>query len=78
MASKLQKWGNSIGIRIPQVIIEQANLRLNSEVEISCKNKCIVILPRKKNVQLKHLLSQITKDNLHSEEVYSRKGKEVW
>ena len=78
MASRLQKWGNSVGIRIPQVIIKEANLSLNSEVEISCKNKQIIILPRKKNLQLKNLLSNITEGNLHSEEVYLREGKEIW
>ena len=78
MSSKLQKWGNSIGLRIPQAIIKQANLHLNSEVEISCKNKRIVILPQKKELKLKQLLSQITKDNLHSEETSLREGKEIW
>ena len=48
MESKLRKWGNSVGVRIPQMIIKKADLRLNSEVEISCKNKCIIILPSKK------------------------------
>lgn len=78
MASKLQKWGNSIGLRIPRTIIKQANLHLNAEVDIRCKDKCIIILPQKKSLKLKSLLSQINKDNLHAEETYLREGREIW
>ncbi len=78
MASKLQKWGNSVGVRIPKSIIEKANLDVNSEVEIEHKDGKIIIFPKKKSLQLKELLSQITKDNLHSEEDFLPEGKEVW
>ena len=42
MSSKLQKWGNSIGVRIPKSVIEQAKLELNSEVEIEHKDGKII------------------------------------
>ena len=38
MSSKIQKWRNSAGIKIPKTIMEQANLDLNSKVKIGCKN----------------------------------------
>ena len=47
MSSKLQKWGNSIGLRIPQTLMKQANLHLHSEVNIQYKNNHIVITPCK-------------------------------
>ena len=78
MASKIQKWGNSVGIRIPKAIMKKANLNVNSEIEIECKNQKIIIFSRKKSVQLKDLLSQITKNNLHTEDSYERTGKEIW
>ncbi|MCZ0931756.1 MAG: AbrB/MazE/SpoVT family DNA-binding domain-containing protein [Oligoflexia bacterium] len=78
MSSKIQKWGNSLGVRIPKVIIEKANLSLNSKVEIECKNQKIIIFSQNKPILLKDLLSQATKDNLHIEDSYIKAGKEVW
>ncbi len=78
MASKLQKWGNSIGVRIPKSIMEKTNLDVNSEVEIEHKNGKIIIFPKHQSIQLGDLLSQITKDNLHSEDDFLPEGKEVW
>ena len=78
MAVKIQKWGNSLGIRIPKTVIEKTNLGENSEVEIESKNGTIVIFPAKKEYSLNVLLEQITKSNLHSEEDFKIEGNEVW
>lgn len=78
MSVKIQKWGNSLGVRIPKTIIEKVNLSENSEVEIESKNGTIVIFPAKKQYSLDSLLEQITKSNLHSEEDFKSEGKEVW
>ena len=78
MTSKIQKWGNSLGIRIPKSIIEKANLNENSEVEIENKDGAIIIFPRQKKLSLDTLLSEITKDNLHQESDDEVEGREVW
>lgn len=78
MSVKIQKWGNSLGVRIPKTIIEKVNLSENSEVEIESKNGTIVIFPTKKEYSLDTLLDQITKNNLHSEEDFTAEGQEVW
>lgn len=78
MTSKIQKWGNSLGIRIPKSIIEKANLSENSEVEIENKDGAIIIFPRQKKLSLDTLLSEITKDNLHQESDDEVEGREVW
>ncbi len=78
MSVKIQKWGNSLGIRIPKAVIEKVNLGENSEVEVESKNGTIVIFPAKKEYALETLLNQITKDNLHSEEEFKTEGNEVW
>jgi antitoxin MazE len=78
MSVKIQKWGNSLGVRIPKTIIEKVNLSENSEVVIESKNGTIVIFPAKKQYSLDSLLEQITKGNLHSEEDFKSEGKEVW
>ena len=61
MGAKIQKWGNSLGVRIPKSVIEKANLDENSEVEIENKDGAIIIFPRHKKESLTDLLSKITK-----------------
>ena len=78
MSVKIQKWGNSLGVRIPKTVIEKVNLSENSEVEIESKNGTIVIFPAKKEYSLDSLLEQITKNNLHSQEDFKTEGNEVW
>ena len=58
--------------------MEKANLSIDSEIEIECKNQKIIIFGKKKPIQLKDLLSQITKDNLHGESGSIKIGKEIW
>lgn len=78
MSVKVQKWGNSLGVRIPKAVIEKTKLHENAEVEIESKNGTIVIFPVKKEISLDSLLEQITKSNLHSEEDFKSEGNEVW
>jgi antitoxin MazE len=78
MSVKIQKWGNSLGVRIPKTVIEKVNLGENSEVEIESKNGTIVIFPVKKEYLLDALLEQITKSNLPSKEEFKSEGNEVW
>lgn len=80
MSAKIQKWGNSLGIRIPKSIIEKTALSENSEVEIEHKDGVIIIFPSKKKYSLDLLLNKITKENLHKEddEFSDSVGNEVW
>ena len=78
MSVKIQKWGNSLGVRIPKTVIEKVNLSENSEVEIESKNGTIVIFPAETEYSLKVLLDKITKNNLHSGEEFTPEGDEVW
>ncbi len=78
MSVKIQKWGNSLGVRIPKAVIEKANLSEHSIVEVESKNGTIVIFPAKKKYSLESLLDQITKSNLHHEDDFKIEGTEVW
>ncbi len=78
MSVKIQKWGNSLGVRIPKTVIEKVNLSENSEVVVESKNGTIVIFPAKKEYSLDALLEQINKSNLHTEEEFKPEGNEVW
>lgn len=67
MLTKTLKWGNSLAVRIPKVIGKECGIEENSNVEISLRDKRIIITPVKKEYSLKELLAGVTKDNIHSE-----------
>lgn len=67
MLTKALKWGNSLAVRIPKVIGTECGIKENSSVEISLRDKQIIIMPVKKEYSLKELLAGVTKDNIHSE-----------
>ena len=80
MRSKIQKWGNSLALRIPKGYAQDANLENNSEVDIYLEDNQIVINPVvRKNKSLEDLLAGINENNIHSEiESGSAAGKEIW
>jgi antitoxin MazE len=78
MSAKIQKWGNSLGVRIPKSVIDKANLHENSEVEIEHKDGAIFIFPIVRGFSLSSLVNKITKNNLHKEDLFLTEGKEIW
>ena len=63
MQTVVQKWGNSLGIRIPSLYVKEFNLRNGNSVEITEENGKIVIFPPKKT--LEEMLSRVTLENIH-------------
>lgn len=78
MSSKIQKWGNSLGIRLPKNLLERAKLKENAEVVLSEKNGVIMIAPAKVEYSLQDLVDQISKNNVHGEIDFKPEGQEVW
>jgi len=78
MDAVIQKWGNSLGIRIPNQIAKELNLENGSHVEIFDDEGKILILPQERK-NLNEKLSMINAENIH-EEISSGKsqGNEVW
>jgi len=80
MTTKVQKWGNSLAVRIPQVLANKVGLREGSTVSVDESNDAVLISPaREKRETLQSLVSRISKDNLHSEVSWGKPvGKEIW
>jgi len=80
MLTKVQKWGNSLALRIPKAFAVDARLENDSFVEISIvKGKIIVTPVLAPSWTLDELLAGITKDNLHNEvDTGLAVGNEVW
>lgn len=79
MRVKVQKWGNSLAVRIPKAAAAAAKVDENTLVEISVVEKSLVIKPSKdKRVRLRDLVKGIKKENMHSEFDWGRPmGKEI-
>ena len=74
----VQKWGNSLGIRIPNFIVQEFSLKNGSVVNINDNGNEIVIKPAKKS-RLSEMLDKINSQNLHQEiETTGPVGKEIW
>ena len=80
MVTKIQKWGNSLGLRIPKSFAKEAGVEEGSSVDIFLEGDRLVIRPiRRKKYQLSDLLSQVREDNLHEEILTGDAvGRESW
>ncbi len=80
MLTKVQKWGNSLALRIPKTFARDAQLENNSLVEMSFVDGEIVIKPVTiRSWTLEQLLAGVTKNNLHAEiETGDAVGREAW
>jgi antitoxin MazE len=68
MLTKIQRWGNSLGLRIPKSFAEQTGVKAGSTVDISIENgRLIVRSVRARPYKLEDLLSGVKKSNLHDE-----------
>ncbi len=80
MRTKVQKWGNSLALRIPKTFALDAQLENDSVVEISLVDGQIVIKPVSTPAwTLEQLLAGVTSGNLHHEtDSGDAEGNEVW
>lgn len=80
MRSRIQKWGNSLALRIPKSFATEAGLQRETPVEVSVVDRKLVITPvAKPRFTLKQLLAKVTRENLHSEvDTGSATGDEAW
>ena len=80
MKTRIQKWGNSLALRIPKSFADEVGLQRETSVEVSLADGKIVITPvTRSKLTLEQLLSKVTKENLHHEvDASSAVGNETW
>ena len=77
MQAVVQKWGNSLGLRIPSLWAKDNNVKNGSKVEVIAEKGKMLILPQKKS--LEDVMHFVTDENIHSEiETFEAVGKEEW
>jgi antitoxin MazE len=79
MQARIQKWGNSLAIRIPKPFALEVGLEQNSLVAVSIEGGKLLLEPIKPSCSLEELLAGVTKENLHHEvETGPAVGNEAW
>ena len=80
MKTHIQKWGNSLALRIPKAFAVDLGLAQNSSVELALEDGNLVVRPSLGvRYQLSELLDRISENNLHTEEDFDRAvGNEEW
>jgi len=78
--TRIQKWGNSLALRIPKSFAQEVGLESSSPVDILLEDGKLVVVPEAgPKFLLEELLKQVTKDNLHDEvKTGTPVGKEIW
>jgi antitoxin MazE len=80
MKARIQKWGNSLALRIPKSFASHSNIEQGSVVDLTLdRGRMIVEATKHQEYSLEELLAQVTRNNLHSEVDFGAPaGKEVW
>ena len=80
MRTRVQRWGNSLAVRIPKSFAAELRLDHDSEVDLALVNGQLAVVPLPPQVYtLDALLAGITEATLHDEaETGAPRGEEVW
>ncbi|MGH7564644.1 MAG: AbrB/MazE/SpoVT family DNA-binding domain-containing protein [Gemmatimonadota bacterium] len=80
MRTRIGRWGNSLAVRIPRDLAEEAGLDAGTEVEFSIEGDRLLVEPTAQNGwTLEDLLARVRKENLHEEmDLGPPMGHEVW
>ena len=66
MTTKIQKWGNSLAIRLPKAFIESTPFSLGAEVLIEKKGSELILKPvKRKYPPLKEIMKGMKKSDFH-------------
>jgi antitoxin MazE len=80
MQVRVQKWGNSLAVRIPKPLAEDAEVEEGTVLNLAVSGGKVVATPvKKKKTSLKQLLAKVNRKNLHGEiDSGPAVGREAW
>lgn len=80
MIATVQKWGNSLGVRIPKPLAQDAALKEGSAVQMMVQDGRLVVEAQKaRPYRLNDLLKSVNRKNIHREISSGEAvGKEAW
>ncbi len=80
MEAKVQRWGNSLGIRIPSAILKSLNIKPNDILNIKQDEDRIIVSVIKKNkISLSDRFKEYNGKNLAKDFLWDENiGREIW
>ena len=82
MVTKIQKWGNSQGIRLAKRVLEDARISVGDDVDVTIRDGLIILAPVKRvrgKRSLQELVSRIPKNYETAELDWGEPvGREAW
>jgi antitoxin MazE len=80
MKTRIQKWGNSLALRIPKSFALETGLDQDAMVDVALVDGKLIVTPlQTPSITLEHLLAGITDENRHEEhDLGEAVGNEVW
>jgi len=80
MNARIQRWGNSLAVRIPRPFAEDTGLQAGSIVDLNIRNgKIVIVSAPRACYSLGQLLKTVRRKNLHREtDTGESVGREVW
>ena len=81
MRARVQRWGNSLALRIPHAFGRELNLRPDSNVDVTIDSGRLILVPIEDSAvpTLSALLDLVTDENRHTEvETGQPVGNETW
>ena len=80
MRSRIQKWGNSLALRIPKPFDREIGLDRDGLVDVLLEDGRLIVVPVADSpMTLERLLEQTTEENIHHEvDIGPATGVEVW
>lgn len=80
METRVKKWGNSLALRIPKPLAEEAGLEEETRIELVMEEgRLSIVRLEAPELTLDQLLAEVTEENLHAEaDSGPAQGDEVW
>jgi antitoxin MazE len=80
MNTRIQKWGNSLAIRIPKALADETRLAEGATVDLTLvEGKLVIEAQRPREYSLAELLEEVTETNRHAEvDTGGIVGREAW
>ncbi|MCY8497776.1 AbrB/MazE/SpoVT family DNA-binding domain-containing protein [Bacillus atrophaeus] len=78
VTTTVQKWGNSLAVRIPTRIAEAISIEQGTEIELTIGKTGVMLKPTNNKPTLDALLARVTPENQHSEVDFGSEGNELF
>jgi antitoxin MazE len=76
--AQVVKWGNSLAVRIPKIVAQEARMQEGDSIVIEALDGHIELRPAERIPTLEELVAQITPENRHKETDWGPdRGKEI-